>query len=103
MGPYILALTRHRVLAAPYHRLWQGILASHQAFNAPPTAAEARVRALGADYVVDCPPYPMFLDAGSFGERLRKAPPPPWLKIVSAPKAALTIYQVRKPGAVSGR
>jgi hypothetical protein len=103
LGPYILAFTRDRVLVAPYHRLAGAILAAHEAFNAPPARAEARVRALGADYVVDCPPYPMFLDKGSFGARLRQAQPPPWLRTVSATGAALSIYAVRKPSELTGR
>jgi hypothetical protein len=104
LGSYILDATPHSVVVAPYHRLSKRILAVHEAFNAPPPLAEARFRALGADYVVDCPGYPMFLDAGSFGMRLRAAPPPPWLVRLSAPKAALSIYGLRpartKAGAI---
>jgi hypothetical protein len=95
LGSYILDATPHSVLLAPYHRMSPQLLAVHGAFNAPPNLAEARVRALHADYVVDCPGYPMFLDPGSFGMRLRQGPPPPWLSQLSAPKAALAIYAVR--------
>ena len=103
MGPYVLALTRHTVVAAPYHRISKAILADHEAFNAPPNLAEARVRALGADYVVDCAPYPMFLDPGSFGVRLHHAPPPAWLETLSEPGAVLAIYKVRPPARFIGR
>ncbi len=102
-GPYVLAFTHHSVVVAPYHRLSLKILAAHQAFNAPPSLAEPRVRALGADYVVDCATYPVFLDAGSFGLRLRKGPAPAWLQTLSKPGAALTIYRVRAPAEITGR
>ena len=35
-GPFLLALTPHSVLAAPYHRLSSGIVAAHEAFAAAP-------------------------------------------------------------------
>jgi hypothetical protein len=54
LGPYIVALTPHRVVAAPYHRLNQGILANHAILEAPPARAEATMRALGVDYVALC-------------------------------------------------
>ena len=38
-GPFLLALTPHRIVAAPYHRLSSGILAAHEAFAATPDAA----------------------------------------------------------------
>ena len=38
-GPFLLALTPHSVLGAPYHRLSYGIVASHRAFAAPPEEA----------------------------------------------------------------
>jgi hypothetical protein len=54
LGPYIVALTPHRVVAAPYHRLNQGILANHAILEAPPARAEPTMRALGVDYVALC-------------------------------------------------
>ena len=43
LGPFILAHTGDSVLAAPYHRMSWGILASYDALNAPSAAAEAKV------------------------------------------------------------
>jgi hypothetical protein len=54
LGPYIVALTPHRVVAAPYHRLNQGILANHALLEAPRAQAEATMRALGVDYIALC-------------------------------------------------
>lgn len=98
LGAFILALTPHATIAAPYHRLSASILAAHNAFNAPPALAEARVRALSVTYVVDCPPYPMYADQGSFGARLRAGQTPAWLEPLSTPKATLRIYRVRPLG-----
>ncbi len=103
IGPYTLAFTHHSVVVAPYHRLSLKILAAHDAFNAPPPLAEPRVRALGADYVLDCATYPMFLDPGSFGLRLRKGPTPAWLQTLSKPGEVLTIYKVRARVEITGR
>jgi hypothetical protein len=39
-GPYLLALTPHSVMGAPYHRLSTGIAVSHSVFSAPPDDAK---------------------------------------------------------------
>ena len=44
-GPFLLALTPHSVLAAPYHRLSAGILAGSCVFAAPPDEARKLARA----------------------------------------------------------
>jgi hypothetical protein len=95
LGPFILVYTRDSAVVAPYHRMSNQILAMHNVWNAPPALAEARVRALGADYVVDCPPYPLVAAPGTFGTLLRKAPPPAWLTPLSPTKSILKIYRVR--------
>ncbi len=95
LGAFVLAFTPHATIAAPYHRLASRILAAHNALNAPPVLAEARMRSMGVTYVVDCPPYPMSVDKGSFGDHLRAGQTPPWLQALSAPKATLKIYRVR--------
>ena len=97
LGPFILVYTRDSAVIAPYHRMSNEILAVHNVWNAPPALAEARVRALRADYVVDCPPYPIMAAPGTFGSLLRKAPPPAWLKPLSPTKSILKIYQVLPP------
>jgi hypothetical protein len=53
-GPFLLALTPHAVLAAPYHRLSAGIIAAHDALAAPPEKAHRVLAAAGATYVVLC-------------------------------------------------
>ena len=53
-GPFLLALTPHSVLAAPYHRLSEAILTAHRALAAPPNEAQHVLAAAHADYVVTC-------------------------------------------------
>ena len=53
-GPHIVALTRHDVLAAPYHRIDQSIVDSYRVFRSKPAESEAILRRLDADYVVEC-------------------------------------------------
>jgi hypothetical protein len=53
-GPFLLALTPHSVLGAPYHRLSYGIVASHGAFAAPPEEAREILRRAQANYVITC-------------------------------------------------
>jgi hypothetical protein len=54
LGPFIVALTPHRVVAAPYHRLDKGVLASEAILRGTPEQAIPHLRELGVDYVVLC-------------------------------------------------
>jgi len=96
-GPFILVFTPDTTVAAPYHRLWPAILQVHQTLASPPAAAEALARRLGADYIVDCPPYPGPAGPGSLGGELRAGRIPSWLKQLSKPNATLRIYRVLPP------
>jgi hypothetical protein len=53
-GPFVLALTPHSVMSAPYHRLVAPIIAAHQIFALPPSAAQEVVRRTAPDYLVIC-------------------------------------------------
>jgi hypothetical protein len=101
LGPHLIANTPHTAIAAPYHRLAPSILAAHEAFAALPAAAAARVRALGATYVVDCPGSYMGVPAGSFGWGLRRGEVPAWLEPVPATGTKLVIYRVRPAAATA--
>ena len=81
-----------------------GILAAHEALSAPAIQAQARVRALQATYVLDCPAHRLDEGAGSLADLLRAGPTPTWLErlspitapIFSAPSANVsTIVPVR--------
>jgi hypothetical protein len=54
LGPYIAALTPHRVVAAPYHRLAAGILAGNAILHGEAEGARRQIEALGVDYVALC-------------------------------------------------
>lgn len=54
LGAFVLALTPHAVIAAPYHRLNAGIIAAHQVFALPPDQARRVLRRVGANYLVTC-------------------------------------------------
>lgn len=54
LGPYIVALTPHDSLAAPYHRIDTAIITSHAILEGAPLAAEVQLRSLKARYVALC-------------------------------------------------
>jgi hypothetical protein len=53
-GPFLLALTPHAVLAAPYHRLSSGILTSHLVLASAPEEARSVMRTADVTYVMTC-------------------------------------------------
>lgn len=94
LGAYALAETRHRLLAAPYHRNARGNLAVYRLIDLPVAEARVAARRLRVDLIADCgtawdelgaPP------AGSLRAALRAGMPPEWLAPV-APGAS--VYRV---------
>lgn len=94
LGAYVLAETRHRLLAAPYHRNAQGNLAVYRLIDLPVGAARVEAQRLRVELIADCggawdelgaPP------AGSLRAALRAGMPPEWLAPV-APGAS--VYRV---------
>ena len=57
-GPFILALTPHSVIAAPYHRLSRGIVIAHGALTAPPEEARRILTGAKVSYIMGCGPRP---------------------------------------------
>jgi hypothetical protein len=53
-GPFVLALTPHSVLSAPYHRLAAPIIAAHRIFALPPDAAREVVARVEPTYLAVC-------------------------------------------------
>jgi hypothetical protein len=94
LGPFVLANTPDAVMSAPYHRMNFGILATHDALAAAAAAAEERVRALRARYILDCPVHRLRLPAGSLGDDLRHGRLGAWLSRLSPPGEPVQIYQV---------
>ena len=96
-GPEILLLTRHSVLAGPYHRNAQGLADNRRIFAGTEKQSLAMVRARGVDAVLFCrmyartttyPDRPAFLD-----DRLGSGRPPWWLLPV-AHDADMGLYRV---------
>ena len=101
LGSFVLALTPHAVLAAPYHRLSEGIIAAHQIFALPPESARGVVARFGVTYVVTCgarvPPEMSDAErAASLWTRLQAGTTPDWLAVVPAqPGEVFTVYRVK--------
>jgi hypothetical protein len=100
-GPFLLALTPHAVVAAPYHRLSAGIIDAHRIFASPPDEARRIAARIGANYLALCGQRaPSGLsdaarDASLWG-RLRAGDVPDWLAAEPGPAdAAFRIYRVR--------
>ena len=82
LGPHIVALTQHRVVAAPYHRLDKGILANEAIQRGTPDEAMPHLRSLGVSYVALCADRPMRGTDNSLRSRLLGGEPPQFLREV---------------------
>jgi hypothetical protein len=101
LGSYVLALTPHSVLAGPYHRLRDGIMAAHDTFALPPAQARGVLRRLGVNYLVTCSkqvPPGLTTDerrTGLWGQ-LEAGNVPDWLVPVPAgPDEVFAVYRIR--------
>ena len=107
LGPFVLAYTSSPSLSAPYHRMSRGVMAAREVMVAPADgAAQARARAAGAAYVLECPVHARHADrdhlaADTLQKRLDRGDPPAWLQRLSPAGAPLVVYQVRPTGAAS--
>ncbi|PWB63639.1 MAG: hypothetical protein C3F17_08995 [Bradyrhizobiaceae bacterium] len=99
-GPFLLALTSHSALAAPYHRQSAAIIAAHDIFAAAPDAARRLVVRFGVDYVAVCkgnvPVGPKdALRKGSLRVLLEAGRTPAWLVPITATDGPFAVYRVR--------
>src|SRR4051794_25435576 len=96
-GPFLLALTPHSVLSAPYHRLSAGIVATHQIFSSRPDEARALLTRQGVTYVMVCArPDVGHGEASSLGHQLHHGQIPAWLEAipVGGPQA-FSVYRLK--------
>jgi hypothetical protein len=99
-GPFVLLATPHAVLAAPYHRNVKGIGAMFDVFLGPTRDAQARLAALGVDYIVVCPGaaeranYAKVAPDG-FGAALSKGEVPAFLERIALDATPLAVYRAR--------
>src|SRR5262249_13122972 len=88
-GPFVLALTPHSVMSAPYHRLVGPIIAANDIFALPPAQARAVVASARPDYLAICDRHKLGgigaaeRDASLWG-RLAAGEVPDWLEPVEA-------------------
>jgi hypothetical protein len=100
-GPYVLALTPHSVMSAPYHRLAAPIIAAHEIFALPPDAARRVVTEAAPDYLVTCGRHALggmgaAERAASLWGRLAAGDVPDWLDPVEeARNGPLRVYRVK--------
>jgi hypothetical protein len=99
-GPFVLALTSHSAMSAPYHRMTWGIWTAHALLEQPAAGAEAAVRRAGVRYVVVCPapgakrPRPAS-PQDTLKAELEAGAPPPWLRPVSPAGDRLKVFATR--------
>lgn len=58
LGPRVIAITHHSVIAGPYHRNGKAILDIHHAFDGSPETFRRIAAAHGATYLLSCPGFP---------------------------------------------
>jgi hypothetical protein len=98
-GPYLLALTPHTVVAAPYHRLSAGIMAGQAILASAPDQSQHVAARLGVTYVVTCGrSVPSGLTAesrdASLWAKLQAGEIPPWLARVALSGSPFAAYRV---------
>jgi hypothetical protein len=100
-GPFLLALTPHSVLAAPYHRLSGGIVAAHDIFALPLEQGRRLIDQWHVTYIAVCRDWtPVGMngperDASLWG-RLHADALPDWLTREPLPRGTpFSIYRVR--------
>jgi hypothetical protein len=100
-GPYILMMSGHSVLAAPYHRNVKGNGAMFDVFLSPPGEALRRLADLGVDYVAFCAGAPerfsyAALAPEGLAAALGRGEVPDFLAPVPLAGTPLTLYRVRR-------
>ncbi len=100
-GPFVLALTPHAVLSAPYHRLVAPIIDADRIFALPPDAAREVAARVKPDYLVVCGRHTLggigaAERAASLWGRLTAGEIPDWLEPVAETRdQPLVVYRVK--------
>ena len=99
-GPYVLALTPHNVLAAPYHRVHGGIVAADALLTGPQQGARAIADKYKIDYIAICGKRASTGDEppdASLWAQLNAGNTPDWLELVSrGGENPFSVYRVRR-------
>ena len=98
-GPYVLALTPHAVVAAPYHRVVGGMLTSEAILRGSPDDARRTVDADRVSYVAICGHVTstgVAPAAGTLWAELDAGRIPPWLEpIAGGQTGQFRVFRVR--------
>jgi hypothetical protein len=91
LGPRLIAVTRHKAIAGPYHRNGQAILDVHHAFDGSPDQARAIALRHGATMLLVCPHFAESTvyrarSPNGFYARLERGERFPWMEPVPLPK-----------------
>lgn len=101
LGPAILLLTSHRVLAAPYHRNVRGLTDHRRLYAGSEDEARTVVKTRGIEAILFCRRYERFTrhpdHPGYLNERLAAEEPPAWLTPVML-QDGMGLYRVRPSG-----
>lgn len=100
LGSYLLGLTEHKVLAAPYHRNNRGNRAMYDFFLSTPDAARYQAGLWTIDYVVLCPGSfsevsPELIKPNSLLAHLRAGVAPDWLEPILSLDGGAQAWRVR--------
>ena len=101
-GAYILALTPHRVLAAPYHRNNAGNRAAYDFWLTPPDRASASAARWNIAYVLHCDDGLGSIDLdregpGGMAALLAKGRHPAWLQPLPLKASRAHLYRILPP------
>jgi hypothetical protein len=99
LGPRILAVTHHNVIAGPYHRNGKAILDLHHAYDGDEAAFLDTARRHGARYFLLCPDFPegtvyRARAKGGMYDRIEKGQIPRWLTPVDLKSGFALPYKV---------
>lgn len=99
LGPYLLVRSRHSVVAAPYHRNHDGLLAGLELISGSEAQVREAVRRHGADYLLLCKPWirPEVDGRRPFAADLAGGARPDWLDPVAPGSGPLLLWRVRQP------
>ena len=101
LGPYLLLMTPHAVIGAPYHRNIDGIADSYRIFGASEASAWSILNRRGIDLVVSCDALLKLTGGGldaadSLKSLLTVGGQPDWLTPLPAQAGALRVYRVAR-------
>jgi hypothetical protein len=100
-GPFVLALTPHSVMSAPYHRLVAPLIEAHRIFALPPAAAREVVARVRPTYLATCGRHTLAgigdaERAASLWARLAAGEIPDWLEPVPETRnEPFVVYRVK--------